>query len=786
MRGSRAAVLIAAVVFATCLGLAWRMTKRPAGQADHGASASGRPAGRAASSGSAAIAPIVEKGWLEDTGVGVAVRFTGPIRDASSLAEIRDAVKVRGTLGRATLQAELAQMKVDAKTPHDKLGQALNIRRTIGILQMHDGRFAEAEAEFAGAQAMAREAGMSREVIALFEALRGIVSMRRGEIDNCIACLGPSSCIFPIAPGGALEQPTGSRGAIEHFSASLADRPGDLRVRWVLNFAYMTLGEYPDKVPKADLIPIDGFRSTADIGKFANVALPAGLTARGPNMAGGSVFDDFNGDGLPDVFTTSLDAELGASLYINKGDGRFEDRSEAAGLADQVYALNLARADYDNDGDLDVLLLRGGWEKPMRMSLLRNRGDGTFDDATMAAGLGEPISCESACWGDFDNDGFVDLFACGETLPPVKDGSTPPQDPRNKCRLYRNKGDGTFEDVAAKAGVTNGRYAKGSAWGDYDNDGRIDLFISNMIGASRLYHNEGDGTFRDVSEPLKVVGPENGFACWFWDYDNDGRADLFVNDRGVSLAETAAVALGLPIDPGHHPILYRNLGPEGFRDVTREVGLDLAMTPMGCNFGDLDNDGFLDFYLGTGGMSFEYLVPNLMFKNVDGRAFEDVTMSSGTGHLQKGHGTSFADYDEDGDLDLFVEAGGAAPGDRAHNLLFRNPGSKSHWLRVKLVGTRTNRAALGARIKATIRDDGGAVRTIHRTVGQNSSFGGNSLVEHLGLGTSDHLAELVVTWPASGTVQAFHDLSADRTIEITEGRDEVRPLRPARPTARRE
>jgi len=212
---------------------------------------------------------------------------------------------------------------------------------------------------------------------------------------------------------------------------------------------------------------------------------------------------------------------------------------------------------------------------------------------------------------------------------------------------------------------------------------------------------------------MNVAGPAHGFACWFWDYDNDGRLDLYVNDYTSTLAEFVADALKMPHERSSPPTLYRNAGAIGFRDVAREVGLDRGMMPMGCNFADIDNDGFLDIYLGTGRMALEVLVPNLMFKNDAGRRFDDVTMSSGTGHLQKGHGISFADYDCDGDIDLFVEAGGAVPGDRSYNLLFQNPGHGRHWLKVKLVGTKTNRAALGARIKAVVRG-------VRRQVADNS------------------------------------------------------------------
>ena len=715
--------------------------------------------------------PVIDPSLIEDGGLGIASRFTGTVRDPLSLKELRESIEGRGRLGLSVLDAELRQLRLGPKSDVDTKRSAVGLMRNIGLLQMYEGQFDGASASFEKAQALGREAGTSADQLDQITAIRGIVALRRGEISNCIACVGPSSCIYPIAPEAAHKQQEGSREAIAHFTEYLKHKPGDLRVRWLLNLAYMTLGEYPEKVPAKDLIPVDGATSKPPGDPFTNVAVAAGLTTRGPNLAGGSVFDDFTGDGLPDLFTTSLDADRGASLFVNKGDGTFEDRSKAAGLDDQVYALNAIRADYDNDGHPDVLLLRGGWEKPMRMSLLRNKGQGVFEDVTIAAGLDLPIATEAGAWGDYDNDGLVDLFVSGEYLSPAGDVPGVKPDPRNRCRLYHNEGNGKFIDVAAKAGVDVAQCSKGAAWGDYDDDGKLDLFVSVMNRPSRLYHNEGSGKFRDVAPELKVTGSDRSFACWFWDFDNDGKLDLFVNDYAISLAETAAIALKLPIDKPTRPRLYRNLGKDGFRDVTTEVGLDRATSPMGANFGDIDNDGFLDFYLGTGGMSFEYLVPNLMFRNLGGKTFEDATMATRTGHLQKGHGISFADYDDDGDLDLFVEAGGAVPGDNAYNILFKNPGSGKHWLKVKLVGAKTNRSALGAKIRATIKDAAGASRSIHRTVGNNGSFGGNPLLELIGLGDATSVSELIITWPTSGTTQTFRDLKADQAIEITEGVD---------------
>jgi tetratricopeptide (TPR) repeat protein len=749
-------------------------TAEPASEAASEAALSGDQAARKTAAIHMPQSPLV---LVVDGGLGLASVFTDSVDDHKSLPQLGAAIQSRGGRGLAVLQKQLDQRDAGSKLRGKQVLDPCQLHLKIGTLLVHEGRLNEAADSFQKALNASQSTRMPAAWRSELAAVLGIVALRRGEVDNCIACVGPSSCIFPIAPEAVHSHTAGSRDAIAHFTSYLQEFPDELRIRWLLNLAYMTLGEYPAKVPPNYFIPLDTFQSGMEIGRFENVAPLVGLISRGPNLAGGSVFDDFTGDGLPDLFITSLDADRGASLLVNRGDGTFEDRSHAAGLDDQMYALNAARADYDNDGDLDVLLLRGGWEAPMRLSLLRNDGHGRFEDVTLASGLSEPIATESAAWGDYDNDGLIDVFVCGEYLSPEGEegGMTAPQ-PCNRCRLYRNRGDDTFVDVAASAGVVNEGCAKGSAWGDYDGDGWLDLFVSNMGGPCRLYHNEGNGTFRDVAPELGVKAPERGFACWFWDYDNDGRLDLYINDYSIYLEDFVAIALGRPPSRPSRPRLYRNLGAAGFRDVTVEVGLDRAVMPMGCNFGDIDNDGYLDVYLGTGRMSFASLVPNLMLKNVGGRRFEDVTISSGTGHLQKGHGISFADWDCDGDLDLFVEAGGGVPGDKAYNLLFQNPCQGCHWLKVKLVGTKTNRAALGASIKALVKGSDGAVRSIYRTVGNNSSFGGNSLVELIGLSEATSVAELTVSWPTSRTTQTFRNIAADQMIVITEGADSFTPL----------
>ena len=578
---------------------------------------------------------------FDDSGYGPAFAFTDPIQDPESLREMRDSVIGRNRRGIALLEGKLAALRPgDPATPH--FTAQMNL--LIGALWMYEGGWKQAGEHFARAQvADPEQPALSR---ANLEALRGVAELRRGEIENCVACCNESSCIVPLAAAAIHRQPSGSRAAIEHFTRYLKQRPEDLGAKWLLNVAHMTLGGYPDRVPPEFLLPLGRLAPPAGGSplRMTNVAARAGLNRRGESMSGACLVDDFDGDGRVDVFMPTTDATKGAALLHNKGDGTFADVSAAAGLDEQSLSLNAVHADYDNDGDLDILVLRGAWESPRRMSLLRNRGDGTFDDVTLAARLGDPIATQGAAWADYDNDGWVDLYVAGEF-------KVDHPDDRNRGRLYHNERDGTFAEVGRAAGVTNDRFGKGVAWGDYDGDGRPDLYVSNRQEPNRLYHNEGDGKFADVTTTLGVAEPLRSFACWFFDYDNDGRLDLWVCPNGATLSDVVRDQLGRPTG-GERPRLYRNVGGDRpFRDATAEAGLDRVVLPMGSNFGDVDNDGFLDIYLGTGRPAYSYLMPNVMFRNVEGRRFEDVTAATGTGHLQKGHGVAWADYDRDGDAE---------------------------------------------------------------------------------------------------------------------------------------
>jgi ASPIC and UnbV/FG-GAP-like repeat len=588
---------------------------------------------------------------------------------------------------------------------------------------------------------------------------QGITALRQGETENCIMCRGESSCILPIAPSARHTKPDGSRRAIGYFTEYLRQFPDDLEVRWLLNLAHMTLGEYPDKVEPEYLVRLDRFlKSEFDIGKFRDVGHLVGVNRF--NQSGGAIMEDFDGDGLLDLAVTSLDPTQPMCLYRNKGDGTFEERGEAAGVTGQLGGLYCVQTDYNNDGRMDIYIPRGAWlDYPVRPTLLRNDG-GTFVDVTEDAGLLDPVNSNSASWADYDNDGWLDLFVCCEKQP---------------NRLYHNKQDGTFEEVASSAGLAGDRllFCKGAAWVDFDNDGDPDLFLNNLNSVGQLFRNDGEGHFTEVTISMGIDGPKAGFSCWAWDFDNDGWLDIFATSYERTLKDIVKGLIGEPHSLNSNR-LFRNLGGNGFADVTKEAGLDMVFSTMGSNFADFDNDGFLDMYLATGEPSLATLVPNRMFKNVAGKRFAEITASSGTGHLQKGHAVACGDWDRDGDVDLFVETGGAVNGDMFHNVLFNNPGQGNHWLTVKLVGKKTNRAAIGARIKVVTAGD--APLTLQRHVSSGSSFGANPLRQQIGLAKATRVASLEVHWPTSGTTQVFRDIAADQTIEITEFEEDYRKL----------
>ena len=601
--------------------------------------------------------------------------------------------------------------------------------------------------------------------------------LRMGELENCVGNHNSQSCMFPIQGGGVHTLQRGSRGAVAVLTELLDKYPGDLRARWLLNIAYMTLGEYPSGVPPQWLLDPKLFASEHDIGRFPDIAGSVGLDLDG--LAGGLVLEDFDDDGFLDLMVSSWGVNSQLRLFRNNGDGTFTERTAEAGLTGLTGGLNMIQCDYNNDGHMDVLVLRGAWlgtEGKYPCSLLRNNGDFTFTDVTEEAGLLRFHPTQTAVWFDYNNDGWLDLFIANETKDPA--------DP-NPCELFRNNGDGTFTECAAQHGVNLVGFFKGVVSADFNNDGRPDLFLSRLDGAKILLRNDGPAgadssarapwRFTDVAASAGVTEPPSTFTCWFFDYDNDGWPDIFVSGYMIQdVGDIAADYMGLPYS-GQRAKLYRNNRDGTFTDATKECGLDKMLLTMGANFGDLDNDGWLDFYVGTGNPDLSVLIPNRMFRNDRGRRFQDVTTSGGFGQLQKGHAVAFGDINNSGTQDVYAVIGGAVESDHAHNQLFRNPGHGNNWLKLKLEGVRTNRAAIGARVRVVVQDADGE-RSIHRTVGSGGSFGATTVRQEIGLGRASSVRRVEILWPVTGLTQVLTGLDVNASYHVREGAPAARRL----------
>ncbi len=606
-----------------------------------------------------------------------------------------------------------------------------------------------------------------------FRIRKAVALLRIGEQENCLVNHSADSCLLPLLPAAFHQLPRGSRGAVAVLEEQLREHPEDLRARWLVNIAYMTLGEYPQKIPSSWLIPPKAFDSDYNLPRFTNAAEPLGLDLEG--LAGGCILDDFDNDGFIDLVISrwNLDGQL--RYFHNDGNGHFTERTAEAGLLGLPGGLNIQQTDYNNDGLLDIWIDRGAWlEKQGRIpgSLLRNNGDGTFTDVTEAAGLLSAHPSQTSVWFDYDGDGWLDLFKGNE--------STHPDDP-DFCQLFHNNHDGTFTECAATCGLDVNDFVKGVTCADYDHDGRPDLYISVFGGPNKLFHNDGPDAsghwkFSEVGARAGVTEPKFSFPTWFFDYDNDGWEDIFVSGFNIEQpGDTFSIAadyLGLP-NKGVRPKLYHNNHDGTFTDVTEAAHLNRVLLTMGSNFGDLDNDGWLDFYLGTGDPSLTTIIPNRMFRNAEGKFFQDVTTAGGFGHLQKGHAVAFADLDNDGDQDVFTVLGGAYPGDRARSALFLNPGNHNHWVTLKLEGTKSNRVAIGARIKLTVVTPNGA-RCIYKTVNSGGSFGSSPLRQEIGLGDATAITQVEITWPGSGLRQTLSGFQLDRAYQIRE--DNPQPI----------
>ena len=504
------------------------------------------------------------------------------------------------------------------------------------------------------------------------------------------------------------------------------------------------------------------------------------------SMGGGVAMFDFDNDGRLDIYFTNshtVEAALAgkprpqAALYRNRGDGTFEDVAAKAGVADPGWAMGVAVADYDNDGFDDLYVTCFG---PNR--LYRNRGDGTFEDVTAKAGVGDPRFSTGAAWGDYDRDGNLDLFVANyvdfklSDLPqfgkgklcqyrgvPVQCG--PRGLPGAGDTLYRNNGDGTFTDVskAAKVDDPAGFYGLGVMWTDFDDDNWPDIIVANDATPNYAYRNNHDGTFTETGFALGVAVDENGVELGNMgiargDYNRDGRLDLVT----TTFAD-------------QYNLFLRQNADGSFTDVsraTKTADVSMPFVGWGTKLFDYDNDGWLDLFVANGHVypqiegafpGAQYRQRKLLYRNSRDGTFTEVAAQAGAALSERrsSRGAAFGDYDEDGDIDIVVNDLDGPP------MLLRNDGGSKagHWISLRLVGTKSNRNAIGARVTLTA----GGLTQIDEVRGGDSYLSHSDRRLHFGLGTATKIDSVTIRWP-SGAIEKLSDLPTNRVVTIVEGK----------------
>ena len=490
----------------------------------------------------------------------------------------------------------------------------------------------------------------------------------------------------------------------------------------------------------------------------------------------GCAWLDYNNDGRLDLYVLSGRYMEGVTkfskpdgvdatnhLYRNNGDGTFTDVTTQAGVPGKDFGMGATAGDYDNDGWEDLFVTN------YQSSILyHNNGDGTFTDVTAKAGVENPRFGVGTAFFDYDRDGFLDLYVGNyikfdpnaKMLYFTADAFPGPLDYEGDAdRLFHNNGDGTFTDVSEKAGIANplGR-CMGMTVGDFDNDGWPDVYVANDTMESYMYHNNHDGTFNNVAHDVNVAFGANGenttsMGPIFGDYDNDGWQDLFVSDM-------------------RYHRLFHNPGREQpyFLDTTVESGiaqLSGQYVAWGNGFFDFDNDGWKDIFVVNGGLHWMVPMEDSLQRNNGNGTFTDVSRRAGPYFQTKqiGRGACWADYDNDGYIDGFIVNLGTKG-----TLLHNNPpppASRNHWLTLKLVGTKSNRDGFGARIEAMAEAMAGDLHEVIEAVSQSGYLSQCDPRPHFGLGPRTEVDKLTITWP-SGIVQTLEHVKADQILTVTE------------------
>ena len=597
-------------------------------------------------------------------------------------------------------------------------------------------------------------------------------------IDSCIAADLESNT-------GSVFRSLSAQSMLKHISMSLPSGPTQLSSLSRRGFLWglagsiglqalsrNAIGQTPPRLSVFEEIPtsVSGIGWTHCAARSSQKYLPE---STGPGCA----FLDYDNDGWMDIYLVNSGKSdfytptrpLSNALYRNNRDGTFTDVTQKAGVTGGGFGMGVAVGDYNNDGFPDLYVTQYG-----RSILYRNNGDGTFSDVTKEAGVGVQGWASTGVWFDYDNDGRLDLFVgqfarfdkdsgCGISADGKRHYCIPRIFPSTPSWLFHNNGDGTFTDVSKESGIAD---HLGKAWGavatDVNNDGRMDLFVANDTVQNFIFMNHGDGRFEEVGLRADVAyssegRARSGMGVDSADFDQDGWMDLFVANIDEEIFS-----------------LYRNHHDGSFDDQAMQLGVGIAtrwMSGWGIKFIDYDNDGNLDLFLANGfpddlveefSSQVRYREPLLLFHNVGGK-FENVSQQSGPvfGKSFSARGMAVGDFNNDGGIDALVAVNDGAP-----ILLRNNVGKENHWLGVQLIGTKSNRDAIGARLTYKAGD----LTRSRMKVGGGSFMSSHDTRMSLGLGKRKNLDWLEVQWPQpGGVVERFTNLPVDRYITIVEG-----------------
>ena len=532
---------------------------------------------------------------------------------------------------------------------------------------------------------------------------------------------------------------------------------------------------------------------SADTGiQFVDVTLEAGIHWKHVDgrsgqkyfmetLGSGAAFFDYDADDDPDLYFVNgaplpgyASQEIPMNcLYQNNGDGTFTDVTEIAGVGDTGYGHGCAVGDYNNDGKLDLYVTNYGTNR-----LYRNNGDGTFTEVAEAAGVTEPRWSTSCAFADYDQDGNLDLYVvnyivfdiddnpwCGFKEKGIRAYCEPDNFTAQSDTLFRNNGDGTFTDVTKTAGIynTTGK-GLGVVWGDYNNDGALDIYVANDSTENLFYQNNGDGTFEEVGFMVGVAlsedgAAENGMGTAFGDWNNDGWLDLTVTNYALQTNT-----------------LYHNDADGFFTDATATTKTAQITYPYlgwATAFIDYDNDGYQDLFVANGhlhenlaelGQEGTYGQRNLLFRNNANNTFTEVSETLGPGMKLEdvSRGATFADYDSDGDIDIVVTNSNTAP-----RLLRNDGGNRKNWLQIRLTATNGSTDAIGARVKITT----GKLTQTREVQSGDGYLSQRDLTLHVGIGDYEQVDNIEVQWQ-NGTKRVIESILANQILSLEENTDE--------------